>query len=330
MSVAAGQGCRACRQLADTAAHEPFVLDDVDTRVRLWRCTGCATLWDTTERFVAPVSEERADALHPSWRDHERWIRSTPLRALLANRAAVPPALVRTALLHHDVLAPWGRTVADGVLVLHSDADTARLVDRAPGGLRTRGLARALLVADVRRAVLDPGTPWVLDLDGEPLQELLHAARAVLTWSSRARGDELRFSFPAGPPPRATADGAPAHTAPAPLPPLPPQGDPYAGREVVDEVLSAAVVAYLSYGSTPFPWADEQAVAALHADRDVAELVDHVRSIDAEMTGYEVDWVRHGYQGGCAEAAATLRARHPELGPEALAALDWAFSYRWR
>ncbi|WP_147795670.1 hypothetical protein [Cellulomonas sp. Y8] len=114
------------------------------------------------------------------------------------------------------------------------------------------------------------------------------------------------------------------------VPPTPPQGDPYAGREVVDEALSAAVVAYLSYGSTPFPWADEQAVAALHVDRDPAELVERVRAIDAEMTGYEVDWDRHGYQGGCAEAAATLRARHPELGPQALAALDWAFSYRWR
>lgn len=324
LSGTSPSGCRACRQLADTAGHEPYLLDFAETRIWLWRCTGCATLWNVTERSVAPVPEEHADALHPTWRDHERWIRATSLRTLLAHRSVIPTPLIRTALLHHDVLAPTGRTpAADGVLVLHSGADAAALVG-APGGLRVRGLASALRRADVRRLVLDPGTPWALHLGGEPLQELVRASRAVHTWASRARGDELRFSFPAGP------EHAPAGLGPRGVPPRPPQGDPYAGREVVDEALSAAVVAYLSYGSTPFPWADEQAVAALHVDRDPAELVERVRSIDAEMTGYEVDWDRHGYQGGCAEAAATLRARHPELGPQALAALDWAFSYRWR
>jgi hypothetical protein len=276
---------------------------------------------------VAPVLEERADDLHPTWRDHERWIRGTSLRSLLAHRSSVPTPLIRTALLHHDVLAPTARSSADGVLVLHTGADAAALVRGTAGGLRARGLASVLRVAGAHRLVLDPATPWTLDLDGEPLTELVRASRAVHTWSSRVRGDELRFSFPAGP---GSPSGAPADLGPGSVPPLPPQGDPYAGREVVDEALSAAVVAYLFHGSVPFPCADEQAVADLHRDQGVAELVERVRSIDAEMTGYEVDWTRHGFQGGCAEAAATLRARHPELSEEALAALDWAFSYRWR
>jgi hypothetical protein len=330
VSAVTSTGCRACRQLADTAGHEPYLLDDEQSRVRLWRCTGCATLWDVTERFIVPIVEEQADALHPTWRDHERWIRGTSLRSLLTHRSAVPAPLVRSALLHHDVLAPTGGVSADGVLVLHSGADTSALVDREPGDLRVRGLASVLRSADVRRLLLDPATPWTLDLEGEPLREMVSVSRTVRTWSSRVRGDELRFSFPARPAGGPAETGAPADLGPGGVPPLPPQGDPYAGHEVVDEELSAAVVTYLSYGSTPFPWADEQAVAALHGDQDVTELVDRVRSIDAEMTGYEVAWDRLGYHGGCAEAAATLRARHPELGPEALAALDWAFSYRWR
>lgn len=324
LSGTATTGCRACRHLADTAGHEPFLLDFSETRIRLWRCTGCATLWDVTERSVAPVPEDHVDDLHPTWRDHERWIRATSLRSLIAHRSAIPTPLVRTALLHHDVLAPTGRTAADGVLVLHSGPDTAALVEGGPGGLRVRGLASALRGAEVRRLVLDPATPWTLHLDGEPLRALVRASRAVHTWASRVRGDELRFSFPAGPEP------APTGLGPRGVPPAPPQGDPYAGREVIDEALSAAVVAYLSSGSTPFPWADEQAVVSLQVAGDVVELIGRVRSIDAEMTGYEVDWDRHGFHGGCAEAAATLRARHPELAPEALAALDWAFSYRWR
>lgn len=320
-------GCRACRQLAHLAAHEPLLLDAAYTRLVLWRCSGCATLWNQMERTVGPVLEERADALFPGWRDHERWIRGTTLRSLLVYRGSVPTPLVRTALLHHDVLAPTGRAVTDGVLVVHSGADTVASARVAPDQVRVRALASALRLDGVRRLVVDPATPWALNVDGEPLRELVHAARSVHTWPSRARGDELRLSFPAPREPRRSQTGVPAVD---PVPPAPPLGDPYAGREAVDEVLSAAVVAYLSYGRTPFPWADEQAVACLPGVEDVAGLVDRVRAVDAEMTGYEVDWVRHGYQGGCAEAAATLRARHPELGPDALAALDWAFSYRWR
>jgi hypothetical protein len=326
-------GCRACEQLAYAARHEPNLVDD--DAVRLWRCTGCGTSWNETERAVVPVTDEDADALHPTWRDRERWIRTTSLHALLVThrQSQVHPGLLRTALLHHDVLAPRDRAQGGATVAVYSGAQS-HTVDAEPSdALRLRALAWVLRRGAVDRLVLDPRTPWALELSGEPMKRLRYAARSVSTWSSRRRGDELRFSFPMGPSDPFTAAVDPTridvvHGMP-PLP-LPPCGDPYAGREVVDEVLSAAVVAYLSYGRTPFPWPDEDAVASQNPGRDVSDLVARARAIDGEMTDYEVDWVRNGYQGGCAEAAATLRARHPELGPEALAALDWAFSYRWR
>lgn len=44
----------------------------------------------------------------------------------------------------------------------------------------------------------------------------------------------------------------------------------------------------------------------------------------------KIDWADNSLSEGGRAAQQILAARHPELGPEALEALYWMFTYNWR
>jgi hypothetical protein len=98
----------------------------------------------------------------------------------------------------------------------------------------------------------------------------------------------------------------------------------------MDAVLSDAIVAYLAKGRSPFPKSDADAVApeAPQTERDA--LIAATQSIVNECLAVEVDWNTLSLSEGGRRAQAVIAERHPELTPEALEALYWAFTYNWR
>lgn len=98
----------------------------------------------------------------------------------------------------------------------------------------------------------------------------------------------------------------------------------------MNESLSDAVIAYLAKGRSPFPRADADAVAPDAAPETREALVAEVTAIVDECLGVPVDWSTMSLQEGGRHAQATVAERHPELSPEALEALYWAFTYNWR
>lgn len=102
------------------------------------------------------------------------------------------------------------------------------------------------------------------------------------------------------------------------------------GDDVVDERLSSAVIAYYGKGRSSYPRPDRGAVAAVLPRSDVASIVERIVALEREMYDVDVDWTSLGWRRGCSVALATLRQRHPELSVDALAALDWQFSYSTR
>lgn len=98
----------------------------------------------------------------------------------------------------------------------------------------------------------------------------------------------------------------------------------------MNESLSDAVIAYLAKGRSPFPRADEDAVAPDAAPGTREALVAEVRAIVEECMGVPVDWSSMSLQEGGRHAQATMADRHPDLSPAALEALYWAFTYNWR
>lgn len=102
------------------------------------------------------------------------------------------------------------------------------------------------------------------------------------------------------------------------------------GMNIMNEALSEAVVAYLGKGRSPFPRADEDAVAVDADPETRAALIESARSLVEECLAIAVDWSTSTLPEGGRQAQATMAERHPELSPAALEALYWSFTYNWR
>jgi hypothetical protein len=100
---------------------------------------------------------------------------------------------------------------------------------------------------------------------------------------------------------------------------------------VIDSVKSQAVVLYTSSGRSPFPRSDPEAVRNMPV-ANAADLVGYVEALLRDV----FDTFPLSWQGphdnldpaqAVAEVAKILIERHPELDPEAAAALAWVWSY---
>ncbi|MBS1905237.1 MAG: hypothetical protein JST33_01450 [Actinobacteria bacterium] len=97
-----------------------------------------------------------------------------------------------------------------------------------------------------------------------------------------------------------------------------------------DQLLSQAVIVFLGKGRSAFPRSDEQAVVLLAESAHAEGLVGRVRTVISDLMAVEVDWSTHTLSEGGDEAERVMRASHPELTADALAALRWMFTYNWR
>ncbi|MDJ1115534.1 hypothetical protein [Microbacterium dauci] len=98
----------------------------------------------------------------------------------------------------------------------------------------------------------------------------------------------------------------------------------------MDATLSDAIVAYLAKGRSPFPKSDADAVAPEAPPAQREALIAAAQAIIEECLAVDVDWNSHSLSEGGRRAQAVIAERHPELTPEALEALYWAFTYNWR
>lgn len=174
--------------------HEPFLVDDSRTWFRLWRCSRCATLWSETDRLAQPISEDEASAALPAWRDHERWIATTPLQLLLQQYRAglLGDELFVQALLHHVVLAPSDDDGATGPLRLFSSAEAAIEDGRDPATLAWDSVARRMRWTSGRRqVVIDPRSPWWCELNAYAQEYLDANGRRTVTGPVDAGQDVL-------------------------------------------------------------------------------------------------------------------------------------------
>ncbi|MFE6735851.1 hypothetical protein [Microbacterium sp. NPDC057650] len=99
-----------------------------------------------------------------------------------------------------------------------------------------------------------------------------------------------------------------------------------------DQALDEAIVAYLGKGRSSFPRSDEEAVGPVASAHgiDEAVLLNRVRAVVDELMALTIDWPAKSLSEGGREAQQIIAVRHPELGPDALDALRWMFTYNWR
>lgn len=105
-------------------------------------------------------------------------------------------------------------------------------------------------------------------------------------------------------------------------------GDGFVGGRA--EAISAAVVAYLGVGVSPFPVRRDDAVVQIAEESGEDGLLAAVISLVAEVHAVGVDWSVDSMASAMARVAAHLRTNHPDLAEQAVSALVWKFAYDWK
>ena len=99
---------------------------------------------------------------------------------------------------------------------------------------------------------------------------------------------------------------------------------------MIDDELSAGVLAYLQKGQAASPRADVAACASVAAGREPVVLVVEVKELVDEALAISIDWDSTTLGDAGRHVAAEMRARHPELSQDAADALAWNFTFVWR
>ncbi len=97
----------------------------------------------------------------------------------------------------------------------------------------------------------------------------------------------------------------------------------------MSDLLDQGIIAYLQRGVAASPRADAEAVRAL-APGDSDELLTKVRSLIQESLAVPIDWSTTTLSEAGRTMAVTIHERHPTLGPDAVDALAWNFTFSWR
>jgi hypothetical protein len=98
----------------------------------------------------------------------------------------------------------------------------------------------------------------------------------------------------------------------------------------VDEELSEAVVMVIGFRTRNYPRLDYTVLAQRFGVSRAPGMASRVEAILDELGRVEVDWSKHSLASGGDDARSFMAGRHPELSEEALAALDWKFTFDWR
>ena len=98
----------------------------------------------------------------------------------------------------------------------------------------------------------------------------------------------------------------------------------------VDGELSEAVVMVVGFRTSNHPRPDYTVLAHRFGSSRAQYMASKVEAILSELGKIEVDWIRNTLASGGDAVRGVMAGRHPELTEEALAALDWKFTFDWR
>ncbi|MFC1408623.1 hypothetical protein ACEZCY_04920 [Streptacidiphilus sp. N1-12] len=95
----------------------------------------------------------------------------------------------------------------------------------------------------------------------------------------------------------------------------------------VDDLLSRAVVVFVTREPYGYPHLDPEGLEREFGDA-AGELRPRLEALAAEMMA--LPFVDSDLWVGTRAAEVIMSSRHPELGPDAIAALGFYYSYNWR
>jgi len=94
--------------------------------------------------------------------------------------------------------------------------------------------------------------------------------------------------------------------------------------------LNKAVILYLGHGMLVAPLPDRSRLVLMFGEQRATELEPLVKGLLSEIGSIQIDWNTLSLDAGGRFARSEMQRRHGELSDEALAALEWKFTFDWR
>jgi hypothetical protein len=94
--------------------------------------------------------------------------------------------------------------------------------------------------------------------------------------------------------------------------------------------LSEAIVLWCGYHSYPSPRLDEARVVTRFGEQRALDLIPLVRRLADEFDASDAAHTEPDIKLVGDKAAADFRAAHPELSEDAIEALAWCYTFRWK
>jgi hypothetical protein len=94
--------------------------------------------------------------------------------------------------------------------------------------------------------------------------------------------------------------------------------------------INAAVPLYLGYGTASFPTENASRLVAEFGPETGSKLERQVKLLLEELNKIKADWSLQTLVSGSKWAVSELRQKHPELDDQAVAALEWTYSWWWK
>lgn len=184
-------GCRFCADFAYTGRHEPYLIDDLDLQLCLWRCSRCGALWRVTTHAVLETAPEVADSLLPGWRQKEAWLRGASIEEVIHQfgDGRIGGEALAIALLHHDIYVASEARGDEDPSLAYTSVSAAIADGLSSEKIAQTSVARLMAYSAGRSWVLDPSGPRRCVLPTEAINYLDVVARGTVTESERMRGE---------------------------------------------------------------------------------------------------------------------------------------------
>jgi hypothetical protein len=97
-----------------------------------------------------------------------------------------------------------------------------------------------------------------------------------------------------------------------------------------DNKLNAAIPIYIGYGITSYPKPDGSRLAAAFGSDLGRQLEAEVKLLLHELGQLKPDWNSQTLENATKWASGEFKRKHPDLDSQALAALEWIYSWGWK
>jgi len=95
------------------------------------------------------------------------------------------------------------------------------------------------------------------------------------------------------------------------------------------KLINEAVALYIGHGVLAHPCESPERLKEKYGDKTSELLLPVIKKLFDEADSFKPDWSLDTLNTACAKLKKRMQEHHPSLDPNAINAIEWAFSYWW-